>query len=82
MTGSLFGDRALLSWLTILLPWLVITWSLVEMKPRQRGIGYWALAIVSIPFVILGAFSGWGMLYMTGMIFLIFGAWMEKEQAD
>ncbi|MCA9835088.1 MAG: hypothetical protein KC435_14130 [Thermomicrobiales bacterium] len=81
MTGSLFGTSSFLSWLTVLLPWFVITWSLTEMKPRIRELGYWVLAIITIPFVVLGAFSGWGMLFMLGMVFLIFGAWMERERA-
>ena len=41
------------------------------MDRKARILGYWALALLMTPIAGLGAFGGWGLLYVFGILFLI-----------
>lgn len=75
------GRNPLIVWMFILVPVLVIALSLVNVDRKARILGYWALAILMTPIAGLGIFGGWGLLYVFGIIFLIWGAWIENEGA-
>lgn len=78
-TGALFGRNPLLAWLILLVPLLVIGASAVNIRRRERILAWWGLALLMVPIAGLGIFGGWGLLYLIGIIFLIWGAWQENE---
>lgn len=82
MTLGVDGRNPLIIWLFILVPVLVIALSLARVDRKARILGYWALAILMTPIAGLGIFGGWGLLYVLGILFLIWGAWMENEGAS
>lgn len=77
--GSLTGRNPLLAWLILLVPVFVIVWSLLDVGRKERILGYWGLAILMTPIAGLGIFGGWGLVYLVGIIFLIWAAWNENE---
>lgn len=63
----------------LLPPLLVIGASIAPIRRKERIVGYWLLAMMMAPLVVLGMFGGWGLLYLIGIIFLLWAAWMENE---
>lgn len=67
-------------WMPILLvPIMVLVWSLVDIDRKPRILGYWGLALLMSPIAVMGLLGGWGLLYLIGIIFLLCAAWMENE---
>lgn len=67
-------------WMPILLvPIMVAIWSIVDIDRKARILGYWGLALLMSPIAVMGVFGGWGLLYLIGIIFLLWAAWMENE---
>lgn len=65
--------------LFLMVPALVILWSLIEIERKARILGYWGLAALMVPLAGLGIFGGYGLLYLIGIIFLLWAAWVENE---
>lgn len=79
MTGALWHPRTPLVWLILLLPVMTIIWSIVDIEPKARIIGYWGLGMMLPIIAVLGVFGGWGLLYAVGVFVLLWTAWMENE---
>ncbi len=65
--------------LLLLIPASVIVWSIVDIERKARILGYWGLAALMVPLAGLGIFGGYGLLYLIGIIFLLWAAWSENE---
>lgn len=65
--------------LFLLVPAMVVAWSVVDIDRKPRILGYWGLAALMVPLAGLGIFGGYGLLYLIGIIFLLWGAWVENE---
>ena len=63
----------------LILPVMVIVWSILDIGRQTRILGYWGLALSMVPLAALGIFGGYGLLYLIGIIFLLWAAWMENE---
>lgn len=67
-------------WLPLLIvPGMTIVWSVVDIDRKPRILGYWGLAVLMGPLAVMGLLGGWGLLYIIGIMFLLWGAWMENE---
>lgn len=85
-TALLFmGSRAdkpldLRAWVLVFVPpAIAILAAIVPRSRRQRFVAYLAAAILMVPAAGFGIFGGWGLLYMIGIVFLLFTAWQENE---
>lgn len=65
--------------LFLIVPVMVIVCSIVEIERKARILGYWGLAALMVPLAALGIFGGYGLLYLIGIIFLLWAAWVENE---
>lgn len=63
----------------LMVPAMVIVWSVIEIDRKARVLGYWGLAALMVPLAGLGIFGGYGLLYLIGIIFLLWAAWTENE---
>lgn len=65
--------------LYLIAPAMVIIWSLVDIERRARIIGYYGLAVCMVPLAALGVFGGYGILYLFGVLTILWAAWVENE---
>lgn len=79
MVGSFGRANPVFLSLYVLVPLMVIVWSIVAIERKARILGYWGLAALMVPLAGLGIFGGYGFLYLFGIIFLLYAAWMENE---
>lgn len=78
--GSFGRSNPVFLMLYLLLPLMVVAWSVVDIEPKARILGYWGLAVLMVPLAGLGIFGGYGLLYLIGIIFLLWAALMENEE--
>lgn len=70
------------AWLIAILfgpPLLAILVAVAPIARRIQFYGFLLAAILMVPAAALGIFGGWGILYLIGIIFLLFTAWQENE---
>lgn len=79
ITGALWHPRSPLIWLILLLPVMTIIWSIVDIEPKARVLGYWGLGMMLPIVAVLGVFGGWGLLYAIGVFVLLWTPWKENE---
>lgn len=70
------------AWYALLIPILVIGWTIATVHRKARILGYWGLAVLMSPLAVLGIFGGWGILYVMGIMFLLWVAWQTHERPD
>ena len=63
----------------LLAPSLVIGLSIFGKGRKERIVGYWLAAMMMAPIAVIGIFGGWGLLYLIGIMFLLWAAWVENE---
>lgn len=67
-------------WIPLLIvPGMAVVWSVMDIERKSRILGYWALAMLMGPLAVLGLLAGWGLLYIIGILFLLWAAWIENE---
>ncbi len=79
ITGALWYPRSPLVWFILIIPLLTIVWSVVDIEPKARVMGYWGLGMMLPIIAVLGVFGGWGILYAVGVFVLLWTAWVENE---
>lgn len=63
----------------LLVPIMAVVWSIVDIDRKPRILGYLGMALLLGPIAVMGLLGGWGLLYLIGIIFLLWAAWMENE---
>lgn len=77
--GSFGRSNPFLLAFLLLAPILVIGLSILGISRKERIVGFWLSAMMMVPLAVLGIFGGWGLLYLVGIIFLLWAAWTENE---
>jgi hypothetical protein len=62
-------------------PLLAIIVAIAPLERKTQLYGFLLAAALMVPAAGFGIFGGWGLLYVIGMIFVLFTAWQENEGA-
>jgi hypothetical protein len=60
-------------------PLLAIIVAIAPLERKPQLYGFLLAAALMVPPAGFGLFGGWGLLYVIGLIFILFTAWQENE---